>query len=299
MPNLKKIPVADLKVGMYLYALSGSWVDHPFWRSKFIINDPNDILLIEKSAVVDAWIDVEKSAGELQIGTQCALQIRSDADSGNDPHAVRLVENNSIQPTPMAMEVEQARKILAGASRIVNAIFDNARNGKPFSLEGAREAVQQIAFSLTRNPAALICVARTKTPDDYAAMHAVAVSALMMVLARQLGQGDSEVREAGLAGLLHDIGEVDTPGEILNRPGALTDTEFAVIKHHAVQAHCLLVENGQMNSAVQDVCLHHHERLDGSGYPFGLAGAQISRLARMAAICDVYDAITSKTVLLE
>jgi len=293
MPNLKKIPVAELKLGMYLYALSGSWIEHPFWRSKFIIEDPNDIILIEKSAVLDAWIDVEKSTSELQGELQCTLHIRPALDSDHGADNVQFVEKNPTRSTSMAVEIEHAKKILAGASETVNAILDEARMGKPISLAGARDAVQQITSSVMRNPGALITLARAKTATDYIAMHSAAVSALMIALARQLKMSDSEVREAGLAGLLHDIGEVDTPAEILNRPGTLTETEFAGIKHHAVLAHCLLVESGQMTNAVLDVCLHHHERLDGSGYPFGLAGAQISRLARMAAICDAYDAITS------
>lgn len=292
MPNLKKIPVAELKVGMYLYALSGSWIEHPFWRSKFIIEDPNDILLIEKSTVLDAWIDVEKSVGESQGDRLCTVQFRSPSESANAGDRLEL-DKNPTQSTSMAVEIDHAKKIRAYASKTIKSIFDEARAGKPVSLEGAREAVQEIVFSVMRNPGAMISVARSKTAGDYLAMHSVAVCALMIALARQLKLGDSEVREAGLAGMLHDLGEVDTPGEILNRPGALTENEFAVVKHHAVQGHCLLVEGGQMSGAVLDVCLHHHERLDGSGYPFGLSGGQISRLARMAAICDVYDAITS------
>lgn len=292
MPNLKKIPVAELKVGMYLYALSGSWIEHPFWRSKFIIEDPNDILLIEKSTVLDAWIDVEKSVGDSQGDRLCTIQFQSASDSANAEHRLDL-ETNPTQPTSMAVEIDHAKKIRAYANKTVKSIFDDARAGKPVSLEGAREAVQEIVFSVMRNPGAMISVVRSKTAGDYLAMHSVAVCALMIALARQLKLGDSEVREAGLAGILHDLGEVDTPGEILNRPGALTENEFAVVKHHAVQGHCLLVEGGQMSGAVLDVCLHHHERLNGSGYPFGLSGGQISRLARMAAICDVYDAITS------
>ncbi len=292
MSNLKKIPVAELKVGMYLYALSGSWVEHPFWRSKFIIEDPNDILMIEKSPVQDAWIDVEKSAGALPNDFRCAVQILP-VSGGTTEENIQLAAKNSTQPTSLAVEIEHAKKIRAYASQMIKAIFDEARAGKPISFEAARDLVQQVAFSVMRNPGALISEVRSKTADDYFAMHSVAVCALMIALARQLKLSDNEIREAGLAGLLHDLGSVDTPGEILHLPGALSETEFAIVKHHPVQGHCLLVQGAAMSSAVLDVCLHHHERLDGSGYPFGLSGEQISRFSRMAAICDVYDAITS------
>jgi HD-GYP domain-containing protein (c-di-GMP phosphodiesterase class II) len=124
-------------------------------------------------------------------------------------------------------------------------------------------------------------------------MHSVAVCALMVALARQLGLDERQTREAGMAGLLHDLGKSLMPMEVLNKPGKLTDEEFRVIKSHPVEGHRLLVEGGAASAISLDVCLHHHEKVDGSGYPHGLAGDAISLHARMGAVCDVYDAITS------
>ena len=96
-----------------------------------------------------------------------------------------------------------------------------------------------------------------------------------------------------MAGLLHDLGKAHMDPAILNKPGRLTDEEFAHMKAHPRASYDLLSGSTDMDSAVLDACLHHHERLDGRGYPDGLAGDDISLLARMTAICDVYDAITS------
>jgi putative nucleotidyltransferase with HDIG domain len=132
---------------------------------------------------------------------------------------------------------------------------------------------------------------RTKYHNSY--MHSQAVCALMVSLARQLGHDEDACRAAGLAGLLHDIGKALMPLEVLNKPGKLSDPEFNVIKTHPQRGHELLLEGRGASELALDVCLHHHERVDGTGYPHGLAHERISVHARMGSVCDVYDAITS------
>lgn len=165
--------------------------------------------------------------------------------------------------------------------------------GKAISAEAAGELVDEISASVMRNPGALISLARLKTADDYTYMHSVAVCALMVSLAKQLNQDEATTRELGMAGLLHDLGKALMPMDVLNKPGKLTDEEFNIIKAHPVEGHRLLVEGGAVGEIPLDVCLHHHEKVDGSGYPDHLNGEQISLFAKMGAVCDVYDAITS------
>jgi putative nucleotidyltransferase with HDIG domain len=139
----------------------------------------------------------------------------------------------------------------------------------------------------------LIGLARLKTKDDYTYMHSVAVCALMIALARQLKLSEGDVKEAGMAGLLHDIGKMMIPAEVLNKPGKLTDAEFDLVKKHPVEGYDMLVKTATMSPVVLDVCLHHHEKMDGTGYPHRYSGDKISLMAKMGAVCDVYDAITS------
>ncbi len=165
--------------------------------------------------------------------------------------------------------------------------------GRAIDTAATQRLVEEISDSVTRNPGALISLARIKTADDYTYLHSVAVCALMVALARQMGLSEEDTRAAGHAGLLHDLGKALMPMDVLNKPGKLTDEEFAIVKQHPVEGHRLLLEAKGTHEVTLDVCLHHHEKMDGSGYPDHLPAEQISRFARMGAVCDVYDAITS------
>ena len=290
---LKKIKAKDLRVGMHLQALCGSWMDHPFWRSKFTLTDPQDIRRIVESGIAEVWIDIARG---LDLPAEVPAETPAEAEQSV---AELLMEAEVAQPAEthkpatMSEELKRAAMICAKARHAVVSMFQEVRMGKAISAEAAGDLVEEISSSVLRNPGALISLARLKTADDYTYMHSVAVCALMVSLARQLGLDEKEVREAGMAGLLHDLGKALMPIKVLNKPGKLTDNEFRVIKSHPVEGHRLLVEGGTASDIVLDVCLHHHEKVDGSGYPDRLSGEQISLFAKMGAVCDVYDAITS------
>jgi len=187
----------------------------------------------------------------------------------------------------------QAARLCRQSKLAVQQLFAEVRMGKALSAQAFQPLVEELAASVFRNPGALVSLARLKTKDDYSYMHSVAVCALMVALARELGMDVPACREAGLAGLLHDVGKALMPLELLNKPGKLSEAEFVVMRSHPLRGHELLVEGGSAGAAALDVCLHHHERVDGSGYPHGLKGEAIAPAARMGAICDVYDAISS------
>ena len=134
---------------------------------------------------------------------------------------------------------------------------------------------------------------RLKTKDDYTYLHSVAVCALMLVLGRQMGLEGEALRSVGGAGLLHDVGKMAIADEVLNKPGRLTDSEFDLIKTHPVRGWEILQASEIGDATVLDVCRHHHERVDGSGYPDRIQGEALTLFARMGAVCDVYDAVTS------
>ena len=282
---LKKISVEQLRVGMHLHAFCGSWMDHPFWRTKFTIEDPADIDLVRTSKICEVWID----------GAQ-GLDIAHAQGSLAAVAAIQTVPHEpakDLKPVSMEQELERAGLIVSKAKEAVTTMFNEIRMGRALRADDALPVVEEISNSVMRNPGALISIARLKSKDEYTYMHSVAVCALMVSLARQLGMNEAVTRKTGLAGLLHDVGKMAIPDEILNKPGKLTDEEFAIVRNHPVAGHEMLIEGGAVDEVVLDVCRHHHEKVDGEGYPDSLAGESLSVFARMGAVCDVYDAITS------
>lgn len=288
---LKKIKVEQLTVGMHLKEFCGSWTDHPFWRTGFLVTDPKDIKAILASSVREVWIDSEKgvdvpsgvaAVSEAQSDVQVEEQLQQESD-----------QKRELSPVSVSVELQRAAKICAQSKQAVISMFQEARMGKAVDTGEARHLVEEISDSVARNPGALISLARLKTADDYTYMHSVAVCAMMVGLAKQLGLDEEQTRLAGMAGLMHDLGKALMPMEVLNKPGKLTEAEFNIIKTHPVEGHRLLLTSRDVHHVVLDVCLHHHEKTDGSGYPEGLKDEEISLFAKMGAVCDVYDAITS------
>jgi putative nucleotidyltransferase with HDIG domain len=297
----KRIAVSDVRLGMHLLSLDGPWLDHPFWKTRFVLQDPADLKSLQQSGVTACWIDTDKGldvapAAELPgLRRDTALVPLTDSVLPPMREAAIAVPTSSSPPARRGLqeELRQAAQVCSRSREAVVSMFAEARLGKALDAERCRGLVDEVAESVFRNPGALVSLARLKTQDDYTYMHSVAVCALMVSLARQLGHDDAFCREAGLAGMLHDLGKAAMPIEVLNKPGRLTDAEWHIMRSHPLRGHEMLMEAKGATEATLEVCLHHHERVDGNGYPHRLSGEQITELARMGAVCDVYDAITS------
>jgi putative nucleotidyltransferase with HDIG domain len=285
MTSKKKIGVRSLRVGMYLSSMEVAWFDHPFLRSEFPIATDRDVQLVRDTGVMHVWIDTTLGCDEFDPHEPASAK----------PESVAPVQASTPQPTrlPLHEEMTAAKRICAQGREHVVAMFREARLGKIVDRQAIEPFLEEVAASIDRNPSALLTLARLKKANDYTYMHSVAVCALMTALAKALGLGRAEARDAGFGGLLHDVGKAMIPDSILNKPGKLTDEEFAVIKMHPSIGHRILRDAGGCGEVAHDVCLHHHEKVDGSGYPEGIAGDQLSLHARMGAVCDIYDAITS------
>lgn len=284
---LKTISTKQVKLGMHIHALNGAWVEHPFWKTKFVLQDPLDLKKLQASGVKEVVIDVSKGldVDQPQIREQKIVEKPQESKTPN----IKVSE----EKVSAQAEFKAARRAINASKLAVSSMFNDVRMGKAVSADVAMPLVADIAASVSRNQNALISLVRLKTKDDYTYMHSVAVCAMMVALAKQLNLSESETRQAGLAGLMHDIGKAGVPLEVLNKPGALTEGEFDIVKLHPERGHELLIAAGINDEVVLDVCLHHHEKIDGTGYPSKFKDEQISLFAKMGAICDVYDAITS------
>jgi putative nucleotidyltransferase with HDIG domain len=276
---LKKIAISQIRTGMFLNSIEGSWLNHSMWKMRFVINDEETLARVRGCGANECWIDVSQGV-----------------DVERETPLVQVVEAPPPAPKPrknMADELQNATNVLKRSKAAVNSLFAEARMGNAVNTSECKPLVDDIVNSVDSNADALISLCRLKLADEYTYMHSVSVCALMVSLGRQLGLDDATCRDAGMAGLLHDLGKAAMPQDILNKPDKLTDEEFTIIKSHPVKGHEMLLESGVDNERVLDVARHHHERMDGKGYPDKLAPDDITLIARMSAVCDVYDAVTS------
>lgn len=285
---LKTISVHQVRMGMFIYSLKGSWIDHPFWKKAFKLEDEDDLNKLHSSGVKEVIIDTSKGR---DVAAEKPIEIIEESPEAGQANPVAVVQQ--IKRTSIDEERVHAKRIIENSKEAVVSMFNDVRMGKAIDAESASPLVEEISASLDRNEGALISLVRLKASDDYTYMHSVAVCALMISLARELDFPESEVRRAGMGGLLHDIGKAMIPIEVLNKPGALTEKEFNLVKLHPEQGYALLKQGSVTDEVALDICLHHHEKIDGTGYPFKLNGSQISLFAKMGAVCDVYDAVTS------
>jgi putative nucleotidyltransferase with HDIG domain len=289
---LKKINVKDVKVGMYLQEICGSWMDHPFWKKSFKLTDPKDVKTLTECGIREIWIDTGKGLDvELVVNAQSLEETNQQINNKLQQAAQKTAQPEariSVQE-----EAQQARKLHSKAKEAITFIFQEARMGKALQLEGIDTLVDEINLSITRNSEAFLSLSRLKDKDNYTYLHSVAVCALMLALGKQLGLDQALMKDLGMAGLLHDVGKMMIPDDILNKPGRLTDEEFTIIKSHPLRGWKILNGSPGICEIALDVCLHHHERVDGTGYPDKLSADKLTLFARMGAVCDVYDAITS------
>ncbi|WBG91102.1 HD-GYP domain-containing protein [Pantoea piersonii] len=271
---LKQITVDELRPGMFIHKLEVWWIKDTRIHNQMLVTDPRQIEMLRNEGIQQLWIDLNKS-----------LQVPAAPPPAKKP----------IDRTPFFQELDQAQKIFQQGKPQVMAMFNEARLGHGLNLAGMLELVDEIAGSIRREPTALLSVARLKNHDDYTWLHSMAVCGLMINLAQQLGLDNRQVLRVGMGGLLHDVGKAAVPLEILNKPGKLTEEEFEVMRQHPVTGAQMLME-ANAEADLLDIALHHHEKYDGSGYPHRLKGEEISFYSRMAAVCDVYDALTSTRV---
>ena len=291
---IKKITIDQVRRGMYVHELCGSWLNNPFWATSFALDSQEHVQKLLSSGIRELWIDLRKGldvlgAAPLHDAPPPAAQ-QPEPEPAPEPAPFRFPP---VAAASMSEELQRAAKLVKQSKQAITSMFNDVRMGRLQDFDTMAPLVEEIATSVMRNPGALVSLVRLKQADDYTYLHSVAVSAMMVALARQLKLDDAAVRDCGMAGLLHDIGKMAIPPAILNKPGKLTDEEFGTVKNHPCAGHDILAAAGNAPAMALDVCLHHHEKYDGSGYPHGLRGEDISLHARMGAICDVYDAITS------
>lgn len=303
---LISVGIDQLRVGMYVHSVDIAWFRHPFWRRQFLLRSQDDLDRLLASGARSIVIDDSKGLGlpepdetppAVEHDIPPKLKERRKApvsQSFTNPYAVEKDLPQRLTGRARRSEVRRASKTLSRSKAAVMDMFADARLGKAIKTKGIAKLVAQISASVDKDASIILNIARLKTKDEYTFLHSVSVCALMINLARKLGLEPHVVESMGMAGMLHDLGKIAIPEAVLNKPARLSDEEMAVVRNHPQRGYEILSASGSVDSLALDVCLNHHEKMDGTGYPSRTKGEFLSLAARMAAICDVYDAVTSQ-----
>ncbi len=303
--NLVKTPVGQLQLGMFVAELDRPWLGTPFLLQGFEIRSKSQIRTISnycqhvyvlKAGVPRKRFDVLVPKIE-PPPKQNTGSLLPRSRLGQQPYVKRTVVRSrppyEIQ-NPVRLEHEVARKVLDAGRVNVKSLLHSASMGQMLDTQVAEATVDACVRSILRNPEAMLWMSRIKNRNEYTAEHCLNVCVLAIAFGRHLHMAEEELRLLGLCGLLHDVGKMHIPTEILDKPGRLTEDEFEVMKQHTLIGHELLKrqEDG-LDHLVLDVALNHHERPDGTGYPRALGQREIAEFSRIISVVDTYDAITS------
>ena len=286
---LKTIPPDKLQTGMYVDLRGVSWLDHTFIGNGILVNDETTLQKVQAAGWTQITIDTNRGKDLEQDSPVIVTTLPVAETSGSQ-------RNTSTAPVGYQEELATARGIHERATEVIREFMHDARAGQLGAVESVEALADDMVHSTLRNSSALVSLTSLKRRDDYTFMHCVSVGIFMIGLGRQLGLDDTNLRVLGAAGLLHDVGKAYIPLEVLNKPGSLSSAEGAIMRHHPRLGYDALTEAGYNVEPVLDAVLHHHERLDGSGYPDAFSGNDISLITRIASVADVYDAVTSQRV---
>jgi HD-GYP domain-containing protein (c-di-GMP phosphodiesterase class II) len=289
MISIEKVKTADLELGMYVSSLDRPWLETPFLLQGFRIESEGEIHKL-RDLCQYVYVDNHKSVPTpvtAQRGTLSRRRRSPQELFGG--RALRRYRDQSNWDE----EFPRASAALEELSEGIEAVFVNVSRGGALDLKRVRKSVEPMIDSISRNPDACIWLAQIKQQDRYTYQHSLGASIWAVALGRQLGLPREDLSSLAVGGLLFDVGKLRVDPTLLRADRALTEAELGRVRDHVGIGLALIRESGLSNQNVLDMVAHHHERHNGSGYPDGLRGDDIPIFARIAAIVDCYDAITS------
>ncbi|CAG1022819.1 Cyclic di-GMP phosphodiesterase [Patescibacteria group bacterium] len=298
-----KIDVRDLQIGMYVSQLDKPWTESPFLFQGFELKTQADVDAVRKECQY-VYIDVEKKETYSRHHSKSSQthQKKSFFNFFSKPNPTASNKHYSrvtVTPAPRVsfiQEIDHATHTHRETSNLVRSFMEDVQLGRAINVAMAKKVVSHCVDSILHSPDALLLMSQLKKRDEYTAQHSMNVCILSITLARQIGLSPEELNNIGLCGMMHDMGKMKVPLDILNKPDKLNDKEMLIMQSHAIEGSKILMSTKEIYTGTVDVAMKHHERLDGQGYPKGLAGKLIPLYTRIVTIADVYDAISSDRV---
>lgn len=282
---------------MHVVELDRPWLETPFLFQGFTLENQADIKAVQQYCqYVYVEVAQERIASTVAVKPTRAPTPKSQEESRGFFGLFKKRSATLEVQVPVEQELPKAVQAHEKTSKLVRSLMDDIRFGSLINTTALKEQVNECVESIIRNPDAMLWLTQLKDKDENSASHALNVCILSVVFGRYLGLPKDELEKLGLCGLLHDVGKTQIPTHILRKPGPLNAEEMAEMKKHTIHGRNILMATSDMYYGAVDVAYTHHERMDGSGYPRGLTGSQISPYARMLAIIDAYDDLISPQV---
>lgn len=289
-----KVDVEQVRLGMYIAALDRPWLESPFLFQGFIVESEDDLETLRKHCNY-VFIDDVKSRDSEEVRRLIEeLGVSVDVTSKRDRQVVERAEQGTAASfrDNIKHAVQSFRKSTDGVIRF----FDDMRLGKSIETEDAKAVVSELVTTISSNVNTALWLTNLRAQHAETASHCLNTSILALAFARHLGYSHDQLQEVGMGALLHDLGIARVPDHILNKPGNLNEEEFEVVKKHPRDGYHVLKLTRQLPATSLDIVLHHHERVNGSGYPDGLKDEELSEAVRIVAIADMYDSMTTERV---
>lgn len=328
-----EIKTQDLRIGMFVVDVGRSWLTHPWATKSKHITSHKDIEDLVNHGINQVIVDPAKrlaapkphaSGQESETSTyheygirapileqarqvtpdQVAAGLTSKEEPKPPAGSIHQVERRTRprtdaqqQDVPMEAELPRAQKVYRQALETTREFIAEAKAGRNIDVPKVQASVNEMIDSVFRNRDSIVTLLKLKTYDEYTFTHSLNVAALAIAVGRQIGLSRTQLLNLGLGAIFHDIGKTAVPEYILNKPTKLSDEEFTVMKTHPVRGAAIVVKQAaNVNASVIGVVRHHHERLDGTGYPDGLAGEDLDPFQTICGMCDVYDALTGDRI---
>ncbi len=292
-PMKKQIRIEELTLGMVIDKLDRSWLSTPFFCHKMTITSAKQIAQLKACGVQTLTVRME------------AEEIREAAPAPSTPEDTPVESTSEFtdpvpSPTPTYVPFEEelpaAKQVYQAAKTIVQNAMQDVRLGRAINVDAVQTVITDMTESVFRNQDALPSLSRLKRFDEYTFYHSVNTALLAMSLGRSLGFDRSMIHLAGVGTLLHDIGKMKVPLEILNKPGRFEPHEMEIVKQHVLRGVEVLSNTTGLGETYIQPALEHHERVNGDGYPHRRAHQDISQVGLITAVVDIYDAMTSDRV---
>ncbi len=317
MGEERKVQVSDLKPGMYISRLDRPWLESPFpfqgfmlenWEQVDEVRNACEYVYVEEGEVDGADIRRKPTlvTPQSQKREQDKFSIRHRSPrqqhADNEPPSAwsqslglqpgELPERQPVKKR-LQEELRAARPLIKQTHELVRQQILDARNGRSLDMPATRESVAKITDSIISNPDALLCLSALKKRDEYTYLHSLSVCILSISFGRYLELPEETLLELGFGAFLHDIGKMQIPDSVLNKPGRLDQDEMEIMRKHPEFGIEIVDGSERIPDSSRNVIYSHHERLDGSGYIEGVSGSKINPLTHIVSVCDTYDAIIS------